>query len=162
MLERFRAKYDDENIAAEVFLSVLAVKPTKPLEFDQRVKAVNHFQTLEEAAALAAANKRVSNILSKQGVTDTQPVKLELLQEDAEKALATAVSDKQLALAPLFAEGDYKAVLEQLADLRGAVDTFFDDVMVMADDEQVRNNRLALLGQLRNLFLGVADISLLG
>ncbi|WP_271272357.1 glycine--tRNA ligase subunit beta [Aliamphritea hakodatensis] len=162
MLERFRAKYDDENIAAEVFLSVLAVKPTKPLEFDQRVKAVNHFQTLEEAAALAAANKRVSNILSKQGVTDTQPVKLELLQEDAEKALATAVSDKQLALAPLFAEGDFKAVLEQLADLRSAVDTFFDDVMVMADDEAVRNNRLALLGQLRNLFLGVADISLLG
>ena len=162
MLERFRAKYDDENIAAEVFLSVLAVKPTKPLEFDQRVKAVNHFQTLEEAAALAAANKRVSNILSKQGVTDTQPVKLELLQEDAEKALATAVSDKQLALAPLFAEGDFKAVLEQLADLRSAVDTFFDDVMVMADDEEVRNNRLALLGQLRNLFLGVADISLLG
>nr|WP_315984232.1 glycine--tRNA ligase subunit beta [Aliamphritea spongicola] len=162
MFERFRAKYDDEGISAEVFLSVLAVKPTKPLEFDQRVKAVNHFQTLEEAAALAAANKRVSNILSKQGVTDTQPVKLELLQEDAEKALATAVSDKQLALAPLFAEGDFKAVLEQLADLRGAVDTFFDDVMVMADDEQVRNNRLALLGQLRNLFLGVADISLLG
>ncbi len=162
MLERFRAKYDDENISAEVFLSVLAVKPTRPLEFDQRVKAVNHFQTLEEAAALAAANKRVSNILSKQGVTGNQPVKLELLQEDAEKALATAVSDKQLALAPLFAEGNFKAVLEQLAELRGAVDTFFDDVMVMADDEQIRNNRLALLGQLRNLFLGVADISLLG
>ncbi|WP_261843022.1 glycine--tRNA ligase subunit beta [Aliamphritea ceti] len=162
MLERFRAKYDDENIAAEVFLSVLAVKPTKPLEFEQRVKAVNHFQTLSEAAALAAANKRVSNILSKQGVTQAQPVNLELLQEDAEKALATAVSDKQLALSPLFAEGDFKAILEQLAELRGPVDTFFDDVMVMAEDEQVRNNRLALLGQLRNLFLGVADISLLG
>lgn len=161
MLERFRAWYEGEGIAVEVFLSVLAVKPTQPLEFDKRVKAVNHFRTLNEAEALAAANKRVSNILSKQGVSDAQAVSQELLQDSAEKALAAAVAAKQTSLAPLFEKGDYKAILEQLADLRSDVDSFFDDVMVMADDEAVKNNRLALLSQLRNLFLGVADISAL-
>jgi len=161
MLERFRAWYEGEGIAVEVFLSVLAVKPTQPLEFDKRVKAVNHFRTLNEAEALAAANKRVSNILSKQGVSDSQTVSQELLQDPAEKALAAAVAAKQTSLAPLFEQGDYKAILEQLADLRSDVDSFFDDVMVMTDDEAVKHNRLALLSQLRNLFLGVADISAL-
>ncbi|WP_432471433.1 glycine--tRNA ligase subunit beta [Amphritea sp. HPY] len=161
MLERFRAWYEGEGIAVEVFLSVLAVKPTQPLEFDKRVKAVNHFRTLSEAEALAAANKRVSNILSKQGVSDALSVSQELLHDPAEKTLAAAVAAKQTSLAPLFEQGDYKAILEQLADLRSDVDSFFDDVMVMADDEAVKNNRLALLSQLRNLFLGVADISAL-
>ncbi|MEH6576221.1 MAG: glycine--tRNA ligase subunit beta [Amphritea sp.] len=162
MLDRFRAWYEAKGIAVEVFLSVLAVKPSRPLEFDKRVKAVSHFRTLSEAGALAAANKRVSNILSKQGVSDAQVVSEELLQDAAEKTLAAAISAKQSSLTPLFQKGDYKAVLEQLADLRPDVDRFFDDVMVMADDESVRNNRLALLSQLRSLFLGVADISVLG
>ncbi|RRC99022.1 glycine--tRNA ligase subunit beta [Amphritea balenae] len=161
MLERFRAWYDDEGIAVEVYLAVHALKPTKPLEFDQRVQAVSHFRTLSEAQALAAANKRVSNILSKQDSEVGDSVSEALLQEDAEKALAKAVAAKQSELAPLVAAGDFKSVLEQLAELRPTVDTFFDDVMVMADDESVRNNRLALLKQLRNLFLGVADISAL-
>lgn len=161
MLERFRAWYEGEGIAVEVFLAVLAVKPTQPLEFDKRVKAVNHFRTLTEAGALAAANKRVSNILSKQGVSNALTVSQELLQDPAEKTLAAAVAAKQTSLAPLFEQGNYKAILEQLADLRSDVDSFFDDVMVMADDEAVKNNRLALLSQLRNLFLGVADISAL-
>ena len=161
MLERFRAWYDDEGIAVEVYLAVHALKPTKPLEFDQRVQAVSHFRTLSEAQALAAANKRVSNILSKQDGEVGDSVSEALLQEDAEKALAKAVAAKQSELAPLVAAGDFKSVLEQLAELRPTVDTFFDDVMVMADDESVRNNRLALLKQLRNLFLGVADISAL-
>ena len=161
MLDRFRAWYQDENIAVEVYLAVHALKPTKPLEFDQRVKAVNHFRSLSEAEALAAANKRVSNILSKQDSNVADSISEALLQEDAEKALAKAIANKQEQLAPLFAAGDYKAVLEQLAELRPTVDKFFDDVMVMADDEAVRNNRLALLNQLRNLFLGVADISAL-
>jgi len=161
MLDRFRAWYEDEGIAVDVFLSVLAVKPTKPLDFDTRVKAVNHFRTLAEAEALAAANKRVSNILNKQGGAVAGDVNEALLQDDAEKALATELAVLSERIQPLFATGDYQAALEVLAGLRGTVDTFFDDVMVMADDEAVRNNRLVLLSNLRNLFLGVADISVL-
>ncbi|MGB0465932.1 MAG: glycine--tRNA ligase subunit beta [Pontibacterium sp.] len=161
MLERFRAWYEDEGIAADVFLSVLAVKPTKPLDFDTRVKAVNHFRSLPEASALAAANKRVSNILTKQGGVVTGIVDSSLLQDDAEKALASTLASLADQLQPLFATGDYQAALEQLAGLRESVDLFFDQVMVMAEDEAIRNNRLVLLSQLRNLFLGVADISVL-
>jgi glycyl-tRNA synthetase beta chain len=161
MLERFRAWYDDEGIAIEAYLAVHALRPTRPLEFDQRVQAVSHFRTLEEAGALAAANKRVSNILSKQDAKISDSVSQELLIEDAEKALAASVANKSAELEPLFAAGNFKEVLESLAELRPTVDQFFDEVMVMADDEAVRNNRLALLNQLRNLFLGVADISAL-
>nr|WP_320136404.1 glycine--tRNA ligase subunit beta [uncultured Amphritea sp.] len=161
MLERFRAWYDDEGIAIEAYLAVHALRPTRPLEFNQRVQAVSHFRTLNEADALAAANKRVANILSKQDADVADSVSDELLQEDAEKALAKAVAEKTVQLEPLFAEGNFKEVLEQLAELRPVVDKFFDEVMVMADDKAVRNNRLALLKQLRSLFLGVADISAL-
>lgn len=161
MLERFRAWYDDEGIVIEAYLAVHALRPTRPLEFDQRVQAVSHFRTLEEAGALAAANKRVSNILSKQDAKISDSVSQELLIEDAEKALAASVANKSAELEPLFAAGNFKEVLESLAELRPTVDQFFDEVMVMADDEAVRNNRLALLNQLRNLFLGVADISAL-
>ena len=162
MLERFRAWYEDAGINAEVFLAVLAIKPSRPLDFDRRVKAVNHFRSLTEANALAAANKRVSNILSKQGVTGTTDVDPALLSEEAEKSLAAAIDTQKAALAPLFAEGKYQEALESLAGLRAPVDAFFEDVMVMADDEAIKNNRLALLSRLRALFLGVADISILG
>ncbi|WP_420599628.1 glycine--tRNA ligase subunit beta [Neptuniibacter sp.] len=162
MLERFRAWYEDANINAEVFLSVLALKPSRPLDFDRRVKAVSHFRSLAEADALAAANKRVSSILNKQGVTDIADVQPGLLSEEAEKNLAAAIEEQKAKLEPLFAAGDYQQALESLASLRSTVDSFFEDVMVMADDEQVKNNRLALLSQLRALFLGVADISVLG
>ncbi len=162
MLERFRAWYEDANINVEVFLSVLALKPSRPLDFDRRVKAVSHFRSLAEADALAAANKRVSNILNKQGVTDIADVQPGLLSEEAEKNLATAIEEQKAKLEPLFAAGDYQQALESLASLRSTVDSFFEDVMVMADDEEVKNNRLALLSQLRALFLGVADISVLG
>ncbi|MCV6589224.1 MAG: glycine--tRNA ligase subunit beta [Marinobacterium sp.] len=162
MLERFRAWYEEEGIPAEVFLSVLAVRPTRPLDFDQRVKAVSHFRSLAEADALAAANKRVSNILTKQGADSNAAVNEGVLQEDAEKALYSALNGLQSTLDAATAEGNYRQVLESLASLRGDVDRFFDDVMVMAEDEAVRNNRLALLAQLRNRFLAVADISVLG
>lgn len=162
MLERFRAWYEDAGINAEVFLSVVALKPSRPLDFDRRVKAVNHFRSLPEAAALAAANKRVSNILSKQGVTGIAEVSNALLTEAAEKSLAADIDAQKAVLAPLFAEGKYQEALESLAGLRTSTDAFFEDVMVMADDEAVKNNRLALLSQLRALFLGVADISVLG
>lgn len=161
MLDRFRAWYEDEGISVDVFLAVLAVKPTKPLDFDTRVKAVNHFRSLTEAEALAAANKRVSNILNKQGGAVSGSVDNDLLQDDAEKVLATELAVLSERIQPLFDTGDYQAALEVLAGLRGSVDRFFDEVMVMADDEAVRNNRLVLLSNLRSLFLGVADISVL-
>jgi len=162
MLDRFRAWYEDSGIAAETFLSVIALRPTRPLDFDQRINAVSHFRSLPEAEALAAANKRVSNILAKLDGEAPSEIDAALLSDDAEKALADSVNRLSDELAPLFAAGDYQASLEKLASLRETVDRFFDDVMVMADDESVRNNRLALLNKLRNLFLGVADISLLG
>jgi glycyl-tRNA synthetase beta chain len=162
LIERFRARFEDENIAAEVFMAVSAKKLSQPLDINQRVQAVFRFSQLPEAQALAAANKRVSNILAKQGdqLIDGA-VNSQLLTEVAEKELALQVAALQDQVGPLFAARKYREGLEQLASLRGAVDAFFDNVMVMADDIAVRNNRLALLLQLRNLFLEVADISLL-
>ncbi|MEH6648807.1 MAG: glycine--tRNA ligase subunit beta [Motiliproteus sp.] len=160
MLERFRAWYADDGVPAEVFLAVMAIRPTKPLEFDQRVQAVNHFRTLDQAESLAAANKRVANILSKQAI-DSGAASSDLFQEDAEKALYLALSELESTLGNLESKGDYKAILEQLAGLQPVIDQFFDDVMVMAEDEAIRTNRIRLLSQLRQQFLRVADISLL-
>lgn len=161
MIERFRAWYEEENIAAEVFLAVSAKNLSVPLDINKRVHAVNAFNQLPEAAALAAANKRVSNILAKLDSPVAATFNTALLTEAAEKTLAAAVTAKAAEVAPLFASRDYTAALAALASLRESVDSFFDQVMVMADDEALRNNRLALLSQLRNLFLEVADISLL-
>ena len=161
MIERFRAWYEEENIAPEVFQAVQAKALSQPLDIHHRVHAVNAFNQLPEAEALAAANKRVSNILAK--VKGNIPTELNenLLQEAAEKQLASALAEKANQVEPLFTNRDYTASLAALASLRQPVDQFFDDVMVMADDEALRNNRIALLYQLRNLFLQVADISLL-
>jgi len=162
MLERFRAHYEEQGIGAEVYLAVHARRPTRPLDFDRRVRAVEAFRQLPEAQALASANKRVSNILTKQGEGNLNAeVDTGLLQDEAEKTLAEQVSTQSRTVAPLFEQGDYASALRSLASLRTPVDHFFDEVMVMAEDEAVRNNRLALLNQLRNLFLRVADISLL-
>ncbi|MEQ6885642.1 glycine--tRNA ligase subunit beta [Salicola sp. Rm-C-2C1-2] len=161
VLERFRASFEDQGVAAEVFLSVQARRPTQPLDFNRRVMAVNNFIALPQAQALASANKRVSNILEKQGGTQSDQVKPEYFHENAEQALFEAVQTQQEKVAPLFAQGDYDAGLQSLAQLREVVDMFFNDVMVMAEDESLRANRLALLEQLRQLFLRVADISLL-
>jgi len=162
MLERFRAHYEEQGIGAEVYLAVHARRPTRPLDFDRRVRAVEAFRQLPEAQALAAANKRVSNILTKQGDGNLNAtVDTALLQDEAEKTLAEQVSAQSRTVTPLFEQGDYTSALRSLASLRTPVDHFFDEVMVMAEDEAIRNNRLALLNQLRNLFLRVADISLL-
>jgi len=161
MVERFRSWYVEEGIAAEVFLAVSAKNLSEPLDINNRVQAVNAFSKLPEAQALAAANKRVSNILAKLEGDINSELKAELLVEDAEKALASAVAAKAELVAPLFAERKYTEALAELASLRESVDTFFDGVMVMDDDLALRNNRIALLNQLRNLFLEVADISLL-
>lgn len=159
MLGRFRAWYQDEGIAVDVIQAVLARRPTRPADFDARVRAVSHFRTLDSAEALAAANKRVSNILAKAGAAIGE-INLTACVEPAEKALAEAV----LALRevqPLIAQGDYTAVLDKLANLRAPVDSFFDNVMVNAEDPALRQNRLAILNTLQGLFLQVADISVL-
>lgn len=161
MLGRFRAWYQDEGISVDVIQAVLARRPSSPADFDRRVKAVSHFRTLAEAESLAAANKRVNNILAKNNVNSDAAVDSALLAEDAEKVLAAQVAELTEALAPVYAAGDYQGALTQLASLREAVDNFFDNVMVMADDEAVKNNRLALLSQLSRLFLNTADISVL-
>ncbi|MEH6557653.1 MAG: glycine--tRNA ligase subunit beta [Oceanicoccus sp.] len=162
MIERFRAWYEEEKIDAEVFMAVSEKGLSQPLDIDQRVKAVNSFSMLPEAQALAAANKRVSNILAKIDNQDSiGSVDNTLLVEHAEKNLAELVQKKAEQLAPLFADRQYSEALASLADLRAPIDAFFDDVMVMVDDEAVKNNRLALLKSLRSLFLEVADISLL-
>jgi glycyl-tRNA synthetase beta chain len=158
MLGRFRAWYQDEGYSVDVIQAVLARRPTSPSDFDRRVSAVAQFSKLDAAAALAAANKRVANILAK--VTDTIPSKVStnLLQEAAEIALYHAIATEQA----YQAEGhSYSESLAHLAGMRDVIDSFFDQVMVNADDSAVRFNRLALLQQLRELFLQVADISVL-
>ena len=161
MLGRFRAWYQDAGFSIDVIQAVLAMHPTQPADFDKRVKAVSHFRELDAAESLAAANKRVGNILAKFDGELPTTVDNSLLVEAAEKELAEKVSAVVAALEPVFATGDYQTALTELASLREPVDAFFDNVMVMADDEKLKVNRLALLNLLRNQFLKVADISLL-
>ena len=160
MLGRFRAWYQDEGIAVDVIQAVLARRPTRPADFDARVRAVSHFRTLDSAEALAAANKRVSNILAKADAAIGE-INLTACVEPAEKALAEAVLALRTEVQPLIAQGDYTSVLDKLANLRAPVDSFFDNVMVNAEDPALRQNRLAILNTLQGLFLQVADISLL-
>ncbi|MFW7526261.1 glycine--tRNA ligase subunit beta [Vibrio ostreicida] len=161
MLGRFRTWYQDAGFSIDIIQAVLARRPTKPADFDQRVKAVSHFRELDAAEALSAANKRVGNILAKFDGELADEIDLSLLQEEAEKALAENVEVMAEALEPAFATGNYQEALSKLANLRDPVNAFFDNVMVMVDDETLKNNRLTLLNKLRNLFLQVADISLL-
>ena len=161
MLGRFRAWYQDEGYTVDTIQAVLARRPTRPADFDARMKAVSHFRTLEESSALAAANKRVSNILAKSDVTLNDIVHASVLKEAAEIKLAGNLVVLRDKLQPYFAEGRYQDALIELASLREPVDEFFENVMVNAEDQNVRVNRLTLLSKLRDLFLQVADISLL-
>ena len=160
MLGRFRAWYQDEGIAVDVIQAVLARRPTRPADFDARVRAVSHFRTLDSAEALAAANKRVANILAK-AEGDIGAIDVALCVEPAEQELAQSVLSLAKEVQPLIAQGEYTAVLDKLAGLRQPVDNFFDNVMVNAEDVKLRQNRLAILNTLQGLFLQVADISLL-
>lgn len=160
-LERFRSWYEERNIPAEIYQAVSAKGLTCPLDIDKRVHAVAEFYQLPQAAALAAANKRVSNILAKQESPPSKTIDTALLKEPAEKVLGQQLAALQAEVAPLFAERQYSRALATLAGLGDAVDAFFDDVMVMCEDEQLRNNRLALLLNLRDLFWEIADISCL-
>jgi len=161
VLGRFTALLQDQAIAIDVIQAVAARRPTKPADYLARVHAVDKFRALEEAEALAAANKRVANILAKQNVevTDTVNINESLLAEEAEKALYAELKVAQKEVDIALPSQDYTRIL--IATLRNVIDNFFDNVMVMADDEAVKNNRLALLSLLRQLFLTTADISIL-
>ena len=161
VMGRFRAFYQEQGIAVDVIQAVLAKAPTAPLDFEQRIKAVSYFQSLTEAEALAAANKRVGNILAKFDGDLFDQFKQDLVEETAERELAESFSAIQAKVAPLMAAKDYQAALTELAQLKQPIDNFFDNVMVMADDLQVKTNRLTLLNKVRNTFFDIADISLL-
>ena len=160
MIERFRAWYEEENIPAEVFKAVSARNLSHPLDIQRRVHAVHAFSQLPEATALAAANKRVSNILGKlDSAHQFGDVSANLLVEAQEKALFEQLGQLTMVCNGHLAEDEYTEALACLAGLRSAIDSFFDGVMVNAEDAALRNNRLNLLKELRDLFLQVADIS---
>ena len=158
-LERLKAYYQEQGVEVDVIDAVLARKPTEPLDFDRRVRAVSAFRKMEQAESLAAANKRIGNILKKIEQPLPQEVDESLLVEPAEQALNAQLQQLKEDVTALFEAGDYEPALMKLAGLRETVDRFFDDVMVMAEDAALQRNRLALLNQLRGLFLRVADLS---
>ena len=149
----------DAELATETFDAVMARQPASLVDFELRLQAVQAFLELDEAQSLAAANKRIANILRQAEVTETSDIDDKLLEQGAERMLYNALVSAEATVRPLLDERDYTRSLRELAALRQPVDTFFDDVMVMADDDAVRINRLALLAGLRTLFLDVADIS---
>ena len=161
IIERLRAYYLDRKVTVDVFEAVSALSPSRPLDFDKRIKAVTAFSEMAEAESLAAANKRVGNILKKSDAGTDINVDETLLTEPAEKQLYETLAALGKTVEPLFNAGDYEAALSKLSTLRDPVDTFFDSVMVMADDEAVKNNRVALLNTMHQLFLRAADLSCL-
>jgi glycyl-tRNA synthetase beta chain len=161
ILDRLRGYYADAGIGTEAFEAVRALAPHDLTDFDRRLRAVVEFAKLPEALALAAANKRIGNILRQAGVTTAGDIAANLVEPGAEALLADALAAAEKDVAPLAHSRDYVGVLKRLAALREPVDRFFDGVMVMAEDPAKRANRLNLLGRLRGLFLRVADISLL-
>lgn len=160
--DRLRARYEDEGVDISVYQAVRALSPSSPLDFDQRVKAVQAFRQLPEAAALAAANKRVTNLLGKSDASAAlAKIEARYFDNPAEFRLNSALQQAEQATQPLREAHDYTAVLERLASLKEPVDSFFDAVLVNVEEPDVRANRHALLAHLRALFLAVADISVL-
>ena len=162
VFDRLRARYEDEGVDVSVYLSVRALQPGSALDFDQRVQAVQAFRKLPEADALAAVNKRVSNLLSKADNLGTAEVDPGLFADAKEFSLNSAIAKAENAVKPLIAERNYAEALARLASLREPVDAFFEAVMINADDAGVRKNRYAMLARLRGLFINIADISVLG
>lgn len=159
MLERLRGYYLDQGVRADTVEAVLECRPTRPLDFDRRVRAVDAFRALPEAASLTAANKRIRNILKKVETELPSRIQSDLLREASERILAECLEKLAAEAIPLMESGQYNDALGRLASLREPVDAFFDGVMVMAEDAALRDNRLALLHELSNLFLQVADFS---
>ena len=161
ILERYRSLYVALGFAQDEISAVLEAGARRPLDFDRRLKAVSRFRHHRDAPSLTSANKRIRNILRKSEESIPAQIDAQCLGEPAEIALSEAIIETAGAIAPAVAKGDYAAALRALAGLRPVVDGFFDEVMVMAPDPAVRANRLAMLEQLNQLFLGIADISLL-
>jgi glycyl-tRNA synthetase beta chain len=159
MLERLKPYLKEKGFDPDEIDAVVSLQPTRLDQVLPRLKALKEFRALPQAQALAAANKRIRNILRQAGGRLADEVDVSQMTEPAERQLAEAVQALEGQVAPLFKSGHYAEALTRLAGLRPAVDEFFDKVMVMADDIAVRNNRLALLNRLSNLFLNVADIS---
>lgn len=161
MLDRLKGYFADLGISFDIFDAVVAITPAQPYDFAQRIEAVNQFKQLEAAESLAAANKRITNILKKIKTDLPTDINSSLLLENAEKNLARQLQLAADKVKPLLAQSAYTEALTELSTLRDVVDTFFDDVMVMVDDEALKNNRIALLNQLHGQFMQVADLSLL-
>ncbi|ARB28810.1 glycine--tRNA ligase subunit beta [Pseudomonas tolaasii] len=162
VFDRLRARYEDEGVDVATYLSVRALQPGSALDFDQRVQAVQAFRKLPEADALAAVNKRVSNLLSKADNLGNAEVDPGLFADAKEFSLNSAIAKAENAVKPLIVERNYAEALARLASLREPVDAFFEAVMINAEDAGVRKNRYAMLARLRGLFINIADISVLG
>jgi len=159
MMERLRGYLLDQGLPVDVFEAVLGVHPTQPLDFQSRARAVQGFLARPEATSLTGANKRIRNILRKADTQEDSHVDTELLETGAEQALAGRLAELASEVTPMMEAGLYDEALRRLAVLREPVDRYFDEIMVMVDDAAVRRNRLALLRNLGDLFLGVADLS---
>ena len=159
IIGRLRAYYADQGISAEQFEAVRVCRPAHPIDFAQRIEAVKQFSQMDGAESLSAANKRISNILKKVDTEIAETVNPDLFTEAAEANLWNGLDTLRETVSRQIAGRDYVAAISELATIRQAVDIFFDEVMVMADDEAVKQNRLALLNQIYQLFLQVADIS---
>lgn len=159
MMDRLRAYYVDAGITIDVFDAVLARRPRKPYDFNQRILAVSEFRKMPAAQSLAAANKRISNIIKQASITQTGDIDNAQLRETAEQTLAKRIDEISAIVTPMLDARDYRGAMEKLAELREPVDTFFDEVMVMVEEQPLRQNRLALLGKMRDLFLRTADLS---
>ncbi|MBW3568473.1 MAG: glycine--tRNA ligase subunit beta, partial [Proteobacteria bacterium] len=159
LFDRLKAYFLEQGVRADIFEAVRSCQPGQPKDFERRVKAVQAFMQRDEATALAAANKRISNILRKADMTVSGKPDPDLFDSDDERALADAVERKHETVHAAIARGEYESALTTLADLRDVVDRFFDNVMVMADDPAVRENRLKLMNQIRSLFNHTADFA---
>lgn len=159
IMGRLKAYYADKGVSAEEFEAVRVCAPSHPIDFDKRVAAVQQFSAMEEAESLSAANKRIANILKKLDEPFAETVETNLFETDAEKVLFETLDELREEVSRLIADRDYAKAMQTLARIRQPVDVFFDEVMVMAEGVAVRNNRLAMLNQIYQLFLQIADIS---
>jgi len=163
LLDRFKPFYQDQDIAGDVVSAVMAQQPTTAIDFDARIKAVTAFKQMDSAVDLVAANKRVANILNKNDIDIGALPSIDpgLFSEDAEKVLFTALQSAQSEVSRLIEDLSYDEVLASLSVLKTPLNNFFDDVMIMVDDGKIKSNRVALVGKARQLFLSVADVSVL-
>jgi glycyl-tRNA synthetase beta chain len=159
MIDRLRGYYGDKNVPGDVVEAVLASRPTAPVDIDRRIKAVAAFKNLSEASSLAAANKRIRNILRKADLSLPENVDQNKLHEESESALFSTISALKAEIEPLMLQREYGKALGRLATLRPNVDDFFDNVMVLCEDKEIRVNRLALLKTISVAFQDIADIS---